>query len=110
MPGKEQYMAAIHVGADEFEQVVLKSDKPVLVDFWASWCGPCQMVGPLVEQLSEEIDTVTFVKVNVDENPELAREYKVVSIPMFILFKNGEAVKKQIGALPKSEIKKFVEE
>lgn len=103
-------MAVIHVGMNEFEQEVLKSDKPVLVDFWASWCGPCQMVGPLVEQLAEEVDTVKFVKVNVDENPELAREYKVVSIPMFVLFKNGDVEKKQIGALPKNEIKKFIEE
>lgn len=103
-------MAAIHVGESEFEQEVLKSDKPVLVDFWASWCGPCRMVGPLIEQLSEEDDTVKFVKVDVDENPELAREYKVVSIPMLVLFENGDVVKKQIGALPKDEIKKFIEE
>ncbi len=103
-------MAVIHVGANEFEQEVLRSDKPVLVDFWASWCGPCQMVGPLVEQLAEEVDTVKFVKVNVDENPELARAYKVFHIPMFVLFKNGDIVKKQEGALPKNEIKKLIEE
>jgi thioredoxin 1 len=103
-------MEVIHVEASGFEDEVLKSEKPVLVDFFANWCGPCQMIGPMIEELAQEVDTVKFVKVDVDENPNLAMEYKVVSIPMLLLFKNGEVVKKQIGALPKDEIKKFIEE
>ena len=103
-------MAVIHVGTNDFEKEVLQSDKPVFVDFWASWCGPCQMVGPIVEELSEEVDDVKFVKVNVDENPALTMEYQVASIPMLAVFKNGVIVKKQIGAIPKSEMKKMVEE
>jgi thioredoxin 1 len=103
-------MEVIHVEASGFEDEVLKSEKPVLVDFFANWCGPCQMVGPMIEELAQEVDTVKFVKVDVDANPNLAMEYKVVSIPMLLLFKNGEVVKKQIGALPKDEIKKFIEE
>ena len=103
-------MAVIHVGTNDCEKEVLQSDKPVFVDFWASWCGPCQMVGPIVEELSEEVDDVKFVKVNVDENPALTMEYQVASIPMLAVFKNGVIVKKQIGAIPKSEMKKMVEE
>ena len=103
-------MAVIHVGTNDFEKEVLQSDKPVFVDFWASWCGPCQMVGPIVEELSEEVADVKFVKVYVDENPALTMEYQVASIPMLAVFKNGVIVKKQIGAIPKSEMKKMVEE
>lgn len=102
-------MAALHVTKENFDMEVLQADKPVLVDFWASWCGPCQMVGPLVEQLSEEVASVKFVKVNVDEEPELARQFKVESIPTFVLIQNGEVVKTEVGALPKAMLQKMIE-
>lgn len=102
-------MAVVHVTADNFEAEVLKAEQPVLVDFFATWCGPCQMVGPIVEQLSEEVSTVKFVKVNVDEAGEIARQYQVASIPTFVLFKNGQAVKTEVGALPKPMIQKMIE-
>lgn len=102
-------MAALHVTKENFDMEVLQADKPVLVDFWASWCGPCQMVGPLVEQLSEEVTSVKFVKVNVDEEPELARQFKVESIPTFVLIQNGEVVKTEVGALPKAMLQKMIE-
>lgn len=103
-------MAVVHVTADDFDSEVLQADKPVLVDFWAAWCGPCQMVGPLVEQLSEEIDSVKFVKVNIDEQPSLAAQYGIESIPTFLLIRNGAVVKKEIGALPKIALKQMLEE
>ncbi len=103
-------MATVHVTTKEFEAEVLQADKPVLVDFWAAWCGPCQMVGPLVEQLSEETDAVKFVKVNIDEETELQMQYNVQSIPTFLLFKNGEVVKREVGALPKAQLQKLIEE
>lgn len=103
-------MATVHVTTKEFEAEVLRADKPVLVDFWAAWCGPCQMVGPLVEQLSEETDAVKFVKVNIDEETELQMQYNVQSIPTFLLFKNGEVVKREVGALPKAQLQKLIEE
>lgn len=103
-------MAALHVTKSNFEAEVLQADQPVLVDFWASWCGPCQMVGPLVEQLSEEMDSVKFVKVNIDEEPELAGQYMVSSIPTFLLVKNGTVVRTEVGALPKQALKQMLEE
>lgn len=103
-------MAALHVKTDNFDKEVLQADKPVLVDFFATWCGPCQMVGPLVEQLSEEMSGVKFVKVNIDEEPELAARYQVESIPTFLLVKNGKVLKREIGALPKQALKQMLEE
>ncbi len=103
-------MAALHVKADNFETEVLQADQPVLVDFWAAWCGPCQMVGPLVEQLSEEMSGIKFVKVNIDEEPELAGRYQVESIPTFLLIKDGKVVKREVGALPKQLLKQMLEE
>lgn len=103
-------MAALHVKTDNFDSEVLQADKPVLVDFWASWCGPCQMVGPLVEQLSEEMNGIKFVKVNIDEEPGLAARYQVESIPTFLLVKNGTVVKREIGALPKQALKQMLAE
>lgn len=102
-------MAALHVKTDNFDAEVLQADQPVLVDFWAAWCGPCQMVGPLVEQLSEEMSGVKFVKVNIDEEPELAARYQVESIPTFLLLKGGKVVKREVGALPKQLLKQMLE-
>lgn len=97
-------MAVIHVTNDSFKEEVLESKVPVLVDFWATWCGPCQMVGPIVEDIAEEVTDVKICKVDVDENAELAREYHVMSIPMFIVFKDGQVVKRDVGAKSKEEL------
>ncbi len=85
-----------------FEEVVLKSDKPVMVDFWAAWCGPCRMVGPIIDELSEEYEGKVVVgKVDVDANQEFAAKYGVRNIPTVLVFKNGEVVEKQVGVAPK---------
>lgn len=97
-------MAVIHVTNDSFKEEVLESKVPVLVDFWATWCGPCQMVGPIVEEIAEEVTDVKICKVDVDENAELAREYHVMSIPMFMAFKDGQVVKRDVGAKSKEEL------
>ena len=91
-------MAVKQIGTDNFETEVLQTEKKVVVDFWAGWCGPCQMIGPLIEQLSEEMPEIKFVKVNVDDELELAGKYKVESIPTLIVFAAGKEVKRQVGA------------
>ena len=98
-------MAALHFTKDNFEQEVLKSDVPVLVDFWATWCGPCQMVLPIIEELADELQGLQIGKVNVDEEMELAKQYRVMSIPTLIVFKNGEKAEMSVGAKSKEEIK-----
>ena len=85
-------MAVVKLTAENFEQEVLKSDKPVLVDFYADWCGPCKMMAPVIEQISNEETEIKVGKINIDENIEIAQKYKVMSIPMFIAFKNGDSV------------------
>lgn len=97
-------MAVIHLTKDNFKEEVLDSKVPVFIDFWATWCGPCQMVGPVVEEMAEEVTDVKICKVNVDEQPELARQYHVMSIPMFFVFKDGEVVKRDMGAKSKEEL------
>lgn len=97
-------MASVKVSTSEFDEIVLKSDKTVLVDFWADWCGPCKMLGPIVEEVSELREDILVCKVNVDEEAELAMKYKIMSIPMLIVFKNGEVYKKSVGVISKSEI------
>lgn len=93
-----------------FEEVVLKSDKPVLVDFWAEWCGPCRMVGPIVDELAKEYEgKVEMAKVNVDDNPEVTAQYGIRNIPTILFFKNGEIVDKTVGALPKGKLAEKLE-
>ena len=98
-------MAEITITKENFEQEVLKSDIPVLVDFWAVWCGPCQMVGPILSEIAEENEgKIKVGKVNVDEQPDLARQFGIMSIPTMIVFKDGEKVNQLVGAVPKEEI------
>ncbi|MCR5214816.1 MAG: thioredoxin [Eubacterium sp.] len=102
-------MAVLQIKEDQFEEEVLKSDIPVLVDFWASWCGPCRMLGPIVEELSNENDgEVKFIGVDVDDAERLAVKYGISSIPCLILFKNGEEAGRNIGVAPKSRLAEFI--
>ena len=103
-------MATKAVTDVSFKEDVIDSDKPVLVDFWAEWCGPCKTIGPALEEISEELaDKVTIAKINIDENPEAPGQYGVRGIPTMILFKNGEAVATKVGAAPKSALKGWIE-
>ena len=96
--------------SQQFEQEVLNSANPVFVDFWAEWCGPCRMVSPVVEELSNEyVDKVDFVKINVDDNGELAQKYNVFSIPTLAIFKNGEVVSQKVGAATKESFKTMID-
>ncbi len=97
-------MAVVKVTMDNFENEVLNSDKKVLVDFWASWCGPCMMVSPVVDEIAEERTDIKVCKVNVDEEPELAQAFGIESIPALFVVQNGEVVNKMVGAAPKATI------
>jgi len=96
---------AIHVTDADFEEIVLKSDVPVLVDFWAEWCGPCKMIGPIVEELSTDFDgKAKMVKVDVDSSPNTAMKFGIRNIPTILFFKNGEVADKQVGVVPKAAL------
>lgn len=102
-------MAVINITLENFEAEVIKSEKTVLVDFWAPWCGPCRMLSPVVDEIGEERTDIKVGKVNVDEQEELAMRFGIMSIPTLIVFKNGEAVKKTLGVQPKATILEMVE-
>ena len=97
-------MSAINGNVHNFQQEVLLSDKPVLVDFWAPWCGPCRMVVPIVEEIAQEREDIKVVKINVDEEPALAAQYQIMSIPTLMVFKNGEITNQSVGGKSKAQI------
>lgn len=97
-------MAVLHITKENFEAEVLRSDKPVLLDFFAVWCGPCKMISPILEEIAEEREDIKVCKVNVDEEPELAAKYQVMSIPTLFVIKDGEIVNQSMGAKPKAQI------
>lgn len=97
-------MSAIHINKNNFHDEVVRSDRPVLLDFWAPWCGPCRMVGPILEEIAQERGDIKVGKVNVDEQPELASQFGVMSIPTLVVMKNGRIVNQVVGARPKDQI------
>ena len=97
-------MSVVNITKENFESDVMKSEKKVLLDFWASWCGPCMMVSPLVDEIAEERNDITVGKVNVDEEQELAAEFGISSIPTLVVVENGKVTQKSVGAIPKNEI------
>ena len=105
-----QDMSAVTITKDNFQQEVINSDKPVLLDFWAPWCGPCKMVSPIIDEIADEVFTLKVGKINVDEQQELAAEFKVMSIPTLAVVKGGVVVKKAVGAKSKADILDLVAE
>lgn len=101
-------MSVIHVTKANFQSQVLEAENKVLLDFWATWCGPCQMIAPVLEEIAEENESVTVAKVNVDEEMELAMQFGIVSIPTLIVMDKGQAVAKMVGFRPKADIEKLL--
>lgn len=97
-------MSVLHITKDTFEQEILQSDKPVLLDFFAVWCGPCKMIAPVLDEIAEEREDIKVCKINVDEEQELASRYQVMSIPTLFVIKNGEITNQAMGAMPKDKI------
>lgn len=102
-------MSAIHISKENFQELVVNAEKKVLVDFWAPWCGPCRMVLPVVEEIAEEREDIVVGKVNVDEQPELANQFGVMTIPTLIVFENGQEVQRSVGAKNKKAILNMVD-
>ena len=101
-------MSVVHITKANFEQLVMNSQKKVLLDFWAPWCGPCQMIGPIVEEIAQEREDITVGKINVDDEMELAVQFGVTSIPMLLVMEGGQVVNKAIGYRPKADIEKLL--
>lgn len=101
-------MSVININKNNFQEEVMNANQPVLVDFWAAWCGPCQMLGPVIEEIAAERNDIKVAKVNVDEQPELASQFQVMSIPTLIVIKDGQIVNKSVGAKPKDQILKML--
>lgn len=97
-------MKEIELTYEKFEEEVMRSDKPVIVDFWATWCGPCRMLGPVIAQIAEERNDIKVCKVNVDDEPMLAQQFNVMNIPTVLVFKNGEVAARSVGVKPKQQI------
>ena len=97
-------MKVLHINKDNFHKEVLNSDKPVLLDFFASWCGPCRMVGPILDEIAEEREDIKVCKINIDEQPELAHRYRIMTIPTLMVLKDGNIVEQSVGAKPKHQI------
>lgn len=102
-------MAELTITSANFEELVLKSEKPVLLDFWATWCGPCQMIAPTIHEISEERTDIVVGKVNVDEEMQLAVQFGISSIPTLLLFKDGKLINQAVGLLPKASVLKFID-
>lgn len=101
-------MSATALNKNNFDEFVLNSDKPVLLDFWASWCGPCRMLSPILDQVAAEHSEIKLGKINVDEQPELAQQFDVMSIPTLVVYKNGQKVNEAVGLMPKEQVESLL--